>query len=597
MKSEYSSFYTLPAEQYEEALGRWYRRWTGETLNLEHPRTFNEKIQWLKLYDSTPVKTQLADKYLVRDWVREKIGEQYLIPLLGVWDDFDEIDFDALPEQFVLKLNAGSGCNVLVPDKRALNVPEARARFETWMREEPAFKNGLELHYLNTRRRILAEAFISNGGNDLYDYKVFCIHGKAACILFMSERKTGVKRAFYDVRWNKLAYDSDYRRNDGQVPKPDNLDKLIALAEKLSEGFPIVRVDFYRMDDGRLFFGEMTFTPAGGRMQWGTEEQERCFGELIQLPQRSPLPKRNPLVSAVVQGCACAADAERTLDALLGQTLRNIEILFPDDGTDGETAQLLTAYMQRDARVRAVSCRGMDTAAARNACLDAAQGEFVMFADPCMRMEPGLLMAACRRMADQRADIVLCDGTYLRREAHEGCSGQALINLPEKLRRGLFCGGDMLTEGMPFSAAELHNKMFRRAFLQKHKLLFRGKRREGDIAFVLAALKACCRIAATQEKLLCLQETEEDPLALIEEIASLPVCGASAEGARLALEICFAELKKASGGRYLRLYRLLKEEGWKRLGLTDMQAERPGNSARVRQMQAMLGSDVMIRFE
>ena len=143
MKKDYSYYYTLPEACYENELKQWFRKWTSETLDLENPKTFNEKIQWLKLYDSTSIKTKLADKYLVREWVAERIGEEYLIPLLGVWDSFDEIDFDALPDQFVLKANHGSGYNYIVEDKAKFCIEDARKKFERWIREEFSFRNVL----------------------------------------------------------------------------------------------------------------------------------------------------------------------------------------------------------------------------------------------------------------------------------------------------------------------------------------------------------------------------------------------------------------------------------------------------------------------
>lgn len=596
MKSEYSWFYTLPQERYEEAIGRWYRRWMGETLDLDHPCTFNEKIQWLKLYDSTPIKTRLADKYLVRDWVREKIGAQYLIPLLGVWDDFDEIDFDALPDQFVLKLNAGSGCNVLVPDKSLMDAAKAKERFETWMREEPAFKNGLELHYLNTRRRILAEAFISNDGNDLYDYKVFCFNGKAACILFMSERKTGVKRAFYDVSWNKLAYDSTYQRNDQAVPKPDNLEELIALAEKLSEGFAMVRVDFYRLNDGRFFFGEMTFTPAGGRMQWGTAQQAFYFGSLIQLPERRTMPERKPIISVIMDGVPTAEAMDSAIGALRAQGLEQIEILCPDDGKDAGISQVLRRHAAEDARVKINSAGGMDAASARNAALDAAQGEFVMFVDPRMRMQQELLMTACRQIVDQRADIALIGGDFVRRE-----DGETRIRLPmaaaPAVKSRIFSGKDSSPAALGMAAASVHNKLMRRAWISKAALRFEGGSREDDPAFALSALRACQRITVVGERLLDMEEPDTDPMLFFEDVQRLCAAKPCAQEKELAVEICFSALRRAGGMRYRTLYRFLKDEGWKLLGMADDGQACLENAARRQQISVMLRSDAMIRFE
>lgn len=288
----YEYYSALDPRRYAAALSVWYHYVTGDWLNLDKPITFNEKIQWLKLYDSTPLKTRLADKYLVRDWVKEKIGDQYLIPLLGVWDKFDDIDFDKLPNSFVLKANHGCSWNIIVRDKSKFDIEDARKKFAVWMRMNFAFKFGLELQYLNIPPKIIAEEYLENGNEDLYDYKVFCFNGKADSVMFLSERQKGLKMAFYDLNWNKLPFTYSFPRNEDDIPRPKNLDLLIQLSEKLAEGFACVRVDFYILNDGTLKFGEMTFTSAGGSCKWNPPEQNRIYGDLIKLPPKSPIPER-----------------------------------------------------------------------------------------------------------------------------------------------------------------------------------------------------------------------------------------------------------------------------------------------------------------
>ena len=282
---------SIPPERYPEELCKWYYQKTGYMLNLVNPRTYNEKIQWMKLYDATPLKTRLSDKYLVRDWVREKIGEEYLVPLLGVWDSFEEIDFDRLPDQFVLKANHGCGWNVIVKDKSQLDREDAKKKFDTWMRMNYAF-NGLELQYLNIKPKIIAEQYLENDNDDLYDYKVFCFDGKPESVMYLSERKHGLKMAFFDLDWNKLPFVYTYPRNESEVPEPANLGLMIDLAKRLAEGFPHVRVDFYELNDGSIKFGEMTFTSADGTCRWNIPEQDLIYGNLITLPPKSPIPER-----------------------------------------------------------------------------------------------------------------------------------------------------------------------------------------------------------------------------------------------------------------------------------------------------------------
>jgi len=262
----------------------WFFESTGETLNLDDPQTYNEKIQWLKLHDSTPIKTRLADKYAVREWVKEKIGEQYLIPLIGAWDRFEDIDFDRLPEKFVLKCNHGSGYNIIVTDKSKLDMGGVKRRITSWMNEDFAFRNGFELHYSAIPRKIIAEKYIENFDRELFDYKLWCFDGKVAYIEFLSGRNTiGVREAIYDTKWQKQNFIYHHVFDEKTVKKPDNLDLMIQLAEKLSAGFSHVRVDFYDVNK-QIYFGEMTFTPSSGIDVWIPKEADLNCGRLIRLP-------------------------------------------------------------------------------------------------------------------------------------------------------------------------------------------------------------------------------------------------------------------------------------------------------------------------
>lgn len=285
--NEYAHSYNLKIP-YKTELENWYRHASGNShFSIDNPQTFNEKIQWLKLYDSTPIKTRLADKYLVRDWVKEKIGEEYLIPLLGVYDDFEEIDFDKLPNQFVIKCNHGSGYNIVVKNKSELDLNETKIKINNWMNENFAFKVGCELHYRDIQPKIVIEKYIENeaSGEDLYDYKFWCFNGKVAYIQFLSERNTnGLKMAFYDRDWNKQKFVYSYPLDTKTIEKPNNLQEMLNLAEKLSAGFNHVRVDFYRLDDGTIYFGEMTFTSMSGICEWNDENINLKFGQMIALP-------------------------------------------------------------------------------------------------------------------------------------------------------------------------------------------------------------------------------------------------------------------------------------------------------------------------
>ena len=281
---ERAFFKGITVEEYPLMLKIWYKMKTGKDLNLEHPRTFNEKIQWLKLYDRDPLRTQLTDKYLVRDYIKDKIGEEYLIPLLGVWDKFDDINFDELPNKFVLKCNHGSGWNLVVQDKFQLDISKAKSKFDRWMAANFAF-NGLQMQYENIVPKIIAEQYIENQTGDLWDYKFWCFDGKVENIMFLSNRKQHLCKNNFDRNWNPQKFTSSkYPGSNQVIEKPSNLDEMIDLSENLSKGFNFVRIDLYRLNDASIKFGEFTFTPLNGIYTWNPEEMDDYFGALIKLP-------------------------------------------------------------------------------------------------------------------------------------------------------------------------------------------------------------------------------------------------------------------------------------------------------------------------
>ncbi|MBR2802273.1 MAG: hypothetical protein IKE21_06745 [Erysipelotrichaceae bacterium] len=275
----------LDPELYAHALKQWYQDRTGKILDLEDPRSFNEKIQWLKIYDRDPLKTLLADKYRVRDWVREKIGEQYLIPLLGVYDKAEDIDFDVLPDAFVLKANHGSGMNLLIRDKNKEDLAQIRKKANNWLRQNFTFRNGYELHYNDIPRKLIIEQYIGDPEKSLTDYKLWCFQGKTAFIAVHEGRFDDPHMALYDRDWKRLPFSTGAMAPlEEDFPKPSVLTEMIAVAEKLSAGFPFVRVDLYLPEEGDIRFGEMTFTPSSGTCHWDPPEADLQVGELLKLP-------------------------------------------------------------------------------------------------------------------------------------------------------------------------------------------------------------------------------------------------------------------------------------------------------------------------
>lgn len=256
---------------------------------VDNPKTLSEKIRWIKVYDATPIKSRLTDKYLVRNWVAEKIGEKYLIPLLGVWDEFDDINFDELPDQFVLKCNHGCGMNIVVRDKKSFNKQNAREKINAWLAVDYAFL-GLELHYTRINRKIIAEKFMRNGDSpDLIDYKFNCFDGKVNDCQYITNRSSGMLMDYFDTNWQVMDIERGARHHDHpeKIPKPKNFELMKELATKLAEGFPLVRVDFYEIED-RVYFGEMTFTPGCGNIFFQTEGVGEYMGSLVKLPKVTP---------------------------------------------------------------------------------------------------------------------------------------------------------------------------------------------------------------------------------------------------------------------------------------------------------------------
>ncbi len=279
---------------YPTILAQDFQKRTGRPLDFNNPRTFTEKLQWIKLFDATPIKSRLADKYLVRRWVTEKIGAQYLIPLLGVWDDFDAIDFDALPEQFVLKCNHGCSMNIIVRDRKTFDRERAREKINAWLAVDYGAQRILEPHYSPINRKIIAEKFMANGDlPDLIDYKFVCFDGKIVYCQYLTDRSSNLKLNYFDENWTPTTVErSDHPRSDHpeNIPRPKNFELMKKLAAVLAEGFSFVRVDFYEID-GEVYFGEMTFTPGAGNFSYKSEGTDEYLGDLLKLPKLTPIPR------------------------------------------------------------------------------------------------------------------------------------------------------------------------------------------------------------------------------------------------------------------------------------------------------------------
>jgi len=257
-----------------------YKRAIGRTLDWSNLNAYTEKMQWAKFYDCTPIKTTLSDKYLVREWVAEKIGEKYLIPLLGVWDRFSDIQFDKLPNQFVLKTNHGSGSVIVVKDKTVFNIAEARQSFNDWMSIDYAYATGFEVQYSNIKRKIIAERYLETDIGELQDYKFLCFDGKPYYCWVDLGRFGNHTRNVYDLNWELQPWNQyTYGNSAYPIPKPKNFEKMVELATSLCQGFSHVRVDLYNVN-GTIYFGEMTFTNGCGFDRIVPDEYDYTLGEL-----------------------------------------------------------------------------------------------------------------------------------------------------------------------------------------------------------------------------------------------------------------------------------------------------------------------------
>lgn len=268
---------------------KYYLR-MGKKLHLRHPVTYNEKLQWLKLYGRTPINTIMADKYLVKQYIVDKLGrDDYVIPLLGVWDSPEEIDFELLPDKFVLKCNHNSGRGMCIcKDKSQLNIDLVKKELRIGIKEN-YFLRSRENAYKGIHPKIIAEAFMEDSTtNDLRDYKFFCFNGEPKVLFVATGRELGeheVKFDFFDMDYQHLPITNGHPNAFPYPKKPTTFETMKILAAQLSKGLPHVRVDFYEVN-GRVYFGEFTFSHWGGMTPFEPEEWDKIFGDWIQLPKK-----------------------------------------------------------------------------------------------------------------------------------------------------------------------------------------------------------------------------------------------------------------------------------------------------------------------
>ena len=258
---------------------------TGVNINLENPRTIQEKLCWLNIYDVNPLKVKCADKILVRDYCKDVIGKDLCVPLIGTYNSSSEIDWETLPNKFVAKCNHGSGMNIIVKDKSQIDFNKAKELLDHWLTVDFTFQNGFESHYHGIERRILIEEFIESENISPYDYKFSCFNGEPKFMQIFSGRFTNALSAnYYDMGFNFLNISRNDIRNNKDIihEKPKSFDLMKEYAKKLSKPFKYVRVDFYEIN-GEPHLGELTFTPGAMLFSYLDKSQEIMVGDMLSL--------------------------------------------------------------------------------------------------------------------------------------------------------------------------------------------------------------------------------------------------------------------------------------------------------------------------
>ena len=263
-----------------------YRIKTGRKLNLKDPKRYTEKCQWYKLYYHDPLMTRCVDKYTVRSYVKEKGFEHILNELYGVFDKAEDIDFQSLPNRFVMKITSGSGTNIIVKDKSKLDIRSACKTLDKWVQSSPIKISG-EWPYYNTKAKIIIEKYLESKESSLIDYKFFCFNGQVSHSIVISDRFSDEKIDLYDRNWNRMkVIQSDCPNQSAtNMERPKNYEEMLRIAEELSKDFPHVRVDLYNIN-GKIIFGELTFFSGSGYYQFTPDEFDFILGDKFVLPNK-----------------------------------------------------------------------------------------------------------------------------------------------------------------------------------------------------------------------------------------------------------------------------------------------------------------------
>lgn len=326
-KEHYNMGILLTEEKKKEILKENFKRRVGYDLNIDVPKSFNEKIMWSKLYYQNPLITTCCDKYAVKDYVSATIGEEYVIPTIKSWDKPEDINWDELPEQFALKVNWSSGYNIICSDKSSFDIESAIDKLQKWTKpDRNAYFQFFNWGFKHVKPVIYAEEYLEQVDGQVYDYKFFVFNGKVKMMFIATDRSNEVNQLthdFFDRDFNSLPFTYGGIRHADPLPeKPKHYDKMIELAEKLAKPFPFTRVDFYEVGD-QIYLGEMTFYPGGGILPFEPIEWDYKIGEWLQLPEKMITDKPIPLLNVRIMCEKTRRKVKRKLKRMRGKIIRH----------------------------------------------------------------------------------------------------------------------------------------------------------------------------------------------------------------------------------------------------------------------------------
>lgn len=270
--------YSIDTTKYIEKM-KSFCRTQGVNIDLENPRTIQDKLAWLNIYDEDPLKTKCADKIKLHEYCNEVLGEDICVPIIKVYDKVEDIDFNELPSQFVIKCNHGSGMNIIVKDKDKLNIEDAKRKLNKWMKDNFAFRNGFEAHYNDIERKIFVEEYINDGNDTLYDYKFWCFNDKPKMYTINDGEGHG-DIMYYNMKGEKMNFYQVKHHED--YIKPKGFKEMVKISKQLSKPFKFVRVDFYEVNNN-IYLSELTFTPGAMAFKYKNKEDNIKVGKFLKL--------------------------------------------------------------------------------------------------------------------------------------------------------------------------------------------------------------------------------------------------------------------------------------------------------------------------